>query len=435
MRWLMMLVAVMLAAPALADTWALPTRTVFTSPDKTSRLVVEPRDLESQLAYFEDTTAGEEPAGQRAGETKRSARGILERRVRGRWVKQWEAPLANEVAPVDALVSNDGRHVVTLDNWHSMGLGENVVVIYGADGRQVRSLRLQDILPPDYVETLPRSVSSLWWRRDGRLTRNGSQILIPVVVPEKEGRGDVPPATVDIVVDLKTGAVVPPSGGAWDRALIASTRIARDRRAWQTAERAAFVAPLSPPSEPSEPAWHGYLRELFYRVDPNWQSGFPKTTVLRAPAAKDYAPSVTWVREALREAEEGDVVMLAAPAAPERLVAIVEEEARTLPVGNLRGVRLYPAVPMSAFAAIRTALATSGAEIVSVDLATPVPQRPERLKQLSAAPHFGESPLSNGIPVENAAAIDAQAASLKAVTDALDALAADTPKKVSAPSH
>ena len=90
---------------------------------------------------------------------------------------------------------------------------------------------------------------------------------------------------------------------------------------------------------------------------------------------------------------------------------------------------------MSAFAAIRTALATSGAEIVSVDLATPVPQRPERLKQLSAAPHFGESPLSNGIPVENAAAIDAQAASLKAVTDALDALAADTPKKVSAPSH
>ncbi|TCP35921.1 hypothetical protein [Sphingomonas sp. BK235] len=425
MRWLMMLVAVALAAPALADTWMSPTRAVYTSPKKTSRLIVEPRALESQLAYFEDKSAGKEPAGQRAGETKRTARGVLERRVGGRWITQWEVPLANEVAPVDALVSDDGQHVVTFDNWHSMGLGENVVVIYGAGGQQVRSLRLDDLLPPDYLEALPRSVSSLHWRREARLARDGRHVAIPVVVPEEESRSDARPRTVDVSVDLATGAVVPPSGAAWDRALTAATRVARDRRAWQAAQRAAFAAPLSPPAQPGEPAWHGYLRELFYRVDPAWREGFPKTTVLRSPGAKDYAPSVTWVREALREAEEGDAVMLAAPAAPERLVAIVEEEARTLPAGKLRGVRVYPAVPPAAFAAIRSALATSGAEVVAVDLAAPVPQRPERLAERTAASFGGAPPPSHDGAAEQAAVADALA-------DSMEALAAEVAKESAA---
>jgi hypothetical protein len=39
------------------------------------------------------------------------------------------------VAPVRALVSNGGEHVVTFDNWHSGGFRDNVVVIYAAMDR------------------------------------------------------------------------------------------------------------------------------------------------------------------------------------------------------------------------------------------------------------------------------------------------------------
>lgn len=235
MRWLLILVALATAVPAVADRWVPPRRTTYFSADKAVRLIVEPRELQSPL---QDKAKGHEPAGQRAGETKRTARGVLERRVAGRWTRVWEAPLANGVAPVTALVSNGGEHVVTFDNWYSRGWGDNVVVIYDGAGKLVRALRLDQIVPAEYIQALPSSVSSLRWSGEHRFAPDGRHLALAIVIPNDDRLPSDRHATVEVAVDLNTGAVVPPSGAAWDRALAQAKRVASQSGRAQAAAEA-----------------------------------------------------------------------------------------------------------------------------------------------------------------------------------------------------
>lgn len=216
--WLVILLLIVPGA-ASADSWALPERQSYFSADRSLRFTVTPRALRGALGYFEDKVAGKEPAGQDK-EGVKEATGKLERLdSNGTWIAVWERPLLNEVAPVNALVENSGRYVVTFDNWHSVGLGDNVVVIYGADGRLIRSMTLTDIVPEDYVQILPRSVSSLWWHGTDRIS--GDALVLQIVVPEGKspnGKQDF----VDVTVDLATGQRRPLKGPPWDKAIASS---------------------------------------------------------------------------------------------------------------------------------------------------------------------------------------------------------------------
>jgi hypothetical protein len=73
-----------------------------------------------------------------------------------------DVTLANPVAPVEALISNDG-HLIALDNWHNAGYGA-VVAIYDPAGRLRGSWRLEDLYDAKRLADIPRSVSSRWWR-------------------------------------------------------------------------------------------------------------------------------------------------------------------------------------------------------------------------------------------------------------------------------
>lgn len=79
------------------------------------------------------------------------------------YVKYREISLLNPIAPVFAAVSDSGE-LVTLDNWHNMGLGDAVVVVYSPAGTVRRSHRLADIYTDAEVQTFSRSTSSIWWR-------------------------------------------------------------------------------------------------------------------------------------------------------------------------------------------------------------------------------------------------------------------------------
>jgi hypothetical protein len=74
-----------------------------------------------------------------------------------------EVSLLNPIAPVFAAVADSGE-LVTLDNWHNMGVGNAVVVIYAPDGKVRRSYRLADIYTEVEMKKFDRSVSSIWWR-------------------------------------------------------------------------------------------------------------------------------------------------------------------------------------------------------------------------------------------------------------------------------
>lgn len=357
--------------PSCADSWALPTPRTYASMDGRARVIVTPRDLESQLDYFEDKVDGREPAGQRRGGSP-AAQARLEVRVGKQWQPVWQGPLVNEVAPVDALVADTGRYLVTFDNWHSVGYGP-VVVIYGPEGERIRALALSDIVPQDYVDALPHSVSSIHWRGDPRFSTDGTRVLIPINVPSRDHMSD--PAHVEFQIDLATGAPTPVDALAWTAARAEGCRVRTAQRASEAAEKAAFLAPLLGPEEQSERAWHYYLREAFYRLRGN--NGFTSTTVLRMPGAKDYAVSEDWARDALVD-PLGDDASLATLSEP-NLVIVLQKIARRVPRGSLSHMHVYVAVSNRHWPAVVAAMSGTGARLTQLNPATPIPQRPERI--------------------------------------------------------
>ena len=286
---------------AHADSWAPATRQVYFSPDRHARFTVEPRAIGGPLEYFDDKVKGNEPAGQQRGAPDK-ARGLLERQeADGRWVTLWTKPLVNDVSPVSAIVANGGGHVVTFDNWHAMGWGDDAVAIYGADGGLVRAMGLTAFLPEDYVKALPRSVSSIHWSGKHALSAAGDRLVLEIVVPSDRDESAASRRYAHVEVDLSSGRVIPPAGAEWARALAEAKRGAAAQQADDEAARQARIAPLLGPATMGEREWHGYLVEAFMRLDPDWMEDFPSNTVLRDPAAKDYKPSEGWVRDALLE--------------------------------------------------------------------------------------------------------------------------------------
>lgn len=71
--------------------------------------------------------------------------------------------LLNPVAPVFAVIADSGE-LVTLDDWHNMGVGNAVAVVYSPGGKVLRSYRLADIYTEVEIKKFDRSVSSIWWR-------------------------------------------------------------------------------------------------------------------------------------------------------------------------------------------------------------------------------------------------------------------------------
>ncbi|MEG3086067.1 hypothetical protein [Sphingomonas sp. PB4P5] len=417
MGWVirLMVAATLLAAsPAFADSWMPAERKSYLSSDKATRLTVVPRDLENQLAYFSDKVEGKEPAGQRRGGEPR-ALGILERRSGQAWTKVWEGPLVNEVAPVHALVANGGGHVVTFDNWHSAGFGDNVVVIYRGDGSVVRTMKLADILPEDYVRALPTSVSSMWWGGEHELSRDGRQVVLKVVVPSGRGSIGSPRGFVDVTIDLATGAVVPLAGPAWDQAMAAAAPLAARSKAAEATWRAALISPLDPPLSAKEIDWSRYLYQAVKRLAPiSAQRGFDPVWILPAAGAPKFADRARDIREVITEWDEKSDLAFASPSAPEALARVLTESAKAAPAGRLAGSRLFVALPPAQAEVVRTALSRTGATVIVFDPAVPIPQRSEALREIGVALDQAEA---------EAARATAEAHRFEAEAVRLDALA------------
>lgn len=358
--------------PSCADSWMLPTTTTYTSCAAHARVTVTPRDLDSQLSYFEDKTKRADSAGQKPGGAQvASAR--LERLIGNRWQTVWNHRIANDVAPVSALVRDDGEYLVTFDDWHGLGYGPNVVVIYGTGGKLVRALALSDILPADYIKALPHSVSSIQWRGEPRFSSDGQQIVIPIVIPSEVSESS--PATADIAINLANGAASPTSPNAWQAALAVGRKVLAKQVAYEAAAKAAFFAPLLRPETNAERQWHEYLREAVARLKGDGTTA--STTVLRLPGASDYAISETWVHDALTESY-ADQVAIACLSEP-NLVSVLRKVARHIPERSLSNVTAFIALSDKYWPATVEAMRRTGAKLIQVNPDKPIHQRPERI--------------------------------------------------------
>jgi TonB family protein len=184
-------VVLLLTLSARSDEWYMPERQSFTSTDGRWRLVVTPGHIDSQLAYFTDKV-NEVPAT-----PDNRARGALYRKRAIGWKLMHRWTLVNEISPVSALVANDGT-VVTFDNWHGMGYGDDVIVIYAANGELVRKLGLSDLMDEADILQLPHSTSSIQWAKTYRIDEQRHNVVLQVAAHQTE----------ELPVSLATGEVL-----------------------------------------------------------------------------------------------------------------------------------------------------------------------------------------------------------------------------------
>ncbi len=389
---LVLSIAALLCGPARADSWLPPSTHTYLSADGQWRLTVVPRGISSPLSYFEDKVAAKPKPGGEPGSVQQPL-GQMEHRLQDQWEVVWTAPLVNETAPVGAMVSAQGL-AVSFDNWHSVGYGGDVVVIYDRMGRKVRALALEDFLPKDYLRALPTSISSRWWGSEHKFSPDGHELILRVVVPRM---GDGPdrspsPEPIQVKLEMATGRVLPLEGLEWERALTAARAVDAERTAQEARRSEAFKAPLAAPVSTDERAWHEYLVEAFFRVDPDTDVRYPNIGVVAAGGPESGERDQQLVRKVLLaaiedydEADEYDgVVMLGCPDQAQ-LIRALAKVAVDLPPHALRRVRVYVTVTPALREAAAQALASSGAKVVALDVSAKIPQSAERLKRATKA--------------------------------------------------
>ena len=368
-----------LSAPASADSWAMPERSVTYSANKQFRLTVDPRQLSGQLGYFSDKVKGREPAGQ-AKSGAQTAVATLDRRDGARWARVWQAPLVNDVAPVESLVSDDGKTVVTFDNWHSMGYGDDAVVVYDEMGAKRRQFALADFMPESMIKAAGHSVSSIHWRGLPRFAADG-KVEIPLRIRQWSNDDDEIPEDVEVVAlfEPATGVLTPRDANQWSEAQRLALKTVAAISESEAEQERFMREPLEAPASAGEREWHAYLREAYFRLDPEWCGGFSSTTVLRKPLAPDYAPSLGWLKDALRDKDgfgEG-AITLGSPD-PANLVREVERIAPRLKRNGLAKFKLYISASPIQWDRLRSALASTGAELILLDPEVAIPQRKDR---------------------------------------------------------
>lgn len=377
-----MLFSVLLATSALADSWLPPSVKTYASADGTWKLTIYPRELTSQLDYFQDKVDGKSNAGGIPGDSQKSPIGHMERKQGGRWQTVWKAPLANDVAPVDAVVSNVGTSV-TFDNWHGVGWGDDAVVFYAADGSRVREFGLSAFLPEFYVNALPRSVSSIHWRGEPRIDEGKRQLVLPVVVPTaaRSGAYERDEHHIDVRFRLSDGSLVPMTGKAWADAIDSAKAADAERRQQLAEQRQRFISPLVAPKDGDTRAWHGYLVDAFFRLDPDSENGYPATKVVPLPDDPKFDMLAGYLGDALSDDMNADGVIMVASPSQDVLVGALAEQAQRVRPGLLANARVYVAADSIHMPSVRAALAHTGAKVIQLDIDAGIPQRKDRLER------------------------------------------------------
>lgn len=162
----MALAALLILHSAQADSWLRPEPRTYVSRDSTFRLTVIPRGY----GWSSKTSTGPVP----------DCQATLEQLHGRSYVQLWRKPLVNREAPQSVLVAGKSGRFVTFDDAGGMGYGNNVVVIYAPDGQLVRRLALSDFLTPEEIEALPRSVSSILWGGEHRLSADEDYVELGV---------------------------------------------------------------------------------------------------------------------------------------------------------------------------------------------------------------------------------------------------------------
>ncbi len=317
----------------------------------------------------------------------------MERREGLRWIEVWKRPLLNDVAPVEVLVSSDGL-VVTFDNWHSMGHGEDAIVIYAAGGQPTCQWSLDDLLPMTWVDNLPRSVSSIQWRDDVSIRPGTHHVRIPVALPlDTSGRtsdesmldASENSGFIELHIDLQTCAIRPPKRETWERAMSVATAAQKNGDFAREGAMAEFRAPLHAPAHADETEWRRYLAQALDRATDSADKYPSAFDVVLVSTTHDNGQHSSGLRGRLDDcANEPSTIIVGSPSQAALVEALVSA-GRGIESEALVATTIVLVLDDGHYAQGAAALAASAARLVQVDPTRPLPQSAANLAAMSKA--------------------------------------------------
>ena len=193
----------------MADMRSSPTRKTYYSKNRRFAVTIVPKQLTSQLEYFEDKVQGQSDAGAAVGVPNNWPRAFVYSFHQNDQLNLVaEFKLINEVASVTALVSDDGQYLATFDNWVLRGDGDDAIVIYRTDGSLIRSLSLENVLTANDIVALPRSVSSIRWGGEHYIDESNQLLVLRIQRRTESGPCSKP---AEVAIHLADGTLLHPA--------------------------------------------------------------------------------------------------------------------------------------------------------------------------------------------------------------------------------
>jgi len=126
----------------------------------------------------------------------------------------WKAKLVNSVMPLQVLVPRNGKALITLNDYVSIG-SKNCVVIYGEDGTLLKTYSLQDLYSKKSIEQIPKYMADRFWQKDAQFIFPTDERYLFIFSPAASGQPGQEMTGKVHRFDLKTGEmkIVPAQEG------------------------------------------------------------------------------------------------------------------------------------------------------------------------------------------------------------------------------
>jgi hypothetical protein len=162
-KYLLTGLLILISSSLIADSWNTPKIERYFSNDSTFMLKVYPTFIPEKFSKWNSAKPKRRKNFSEKDTTIIPCYAILFKIEKKDTVEVWNRGLINRVMPAFAIVADDGKSIVTFDNWGSMGYGLEAMVTYDEKGGLIKRYQLEDFSPfpiNDYFI----SISSLWWR-------------------------------------------------------------------------------------------------------------------------------------------------------------------------------------------------------------------------------------------------------------------------------
>lgn len=171
-KQLVLFILVIFGENLYAGSWANPQIKDYSSENKEYVLRIYPTYKPEKYDKWKHSNPKKSKRFKAKDTTMVFCHAILYKTVETDTVRVWEKRLLNEKAPATAIVANDGKSIVTFDDWYVVDHGINAMVLYDESGQLIKKYRLEEISPFPINDYRRSYFLILHWRSGERYIDN-----------------------------------------------------------------------------------------------------------------------------------------------------------------------------------------------------------------------------------------------------------------------